>query len=209
MTGVTPWGPTVRRTVGAVVVATALVGCVPTPAAPDATGPVPSVSVLPEVAPQELDPGRPTPDPQGPPAADELEQIESGLCETWPQEASVPGSIALAVTEQDAEAVGMSLGELVEEAVTPWDADAYVLYCRFDRASLTWAAGEPLRVAAAPAEVAALLEGLDGNASLLDAGDDAPYATAATHVRAQLDPDQAAEVESRATELRLLHDAAG
>lgn len=195
MTGTSPWRATVLGTVAAAA-GLSLAGCAalapqgPSAAETAAPPPSPAAVAAPPATPSAVAAPPATPVTVPSPAA----EVVTGA-----------GTIALAVTEDHATAVGMSLYEMAEDSWEPWTANAWSLEAKFEEAALTWSEGEPIRVDATPREVATLLEGLDGDAWLAGYGDEAeaaPYAAAAADVRAQLTVEQAAEVARSADEMR-------
>ncbi|MBB2924433.1 hypothetical protein [Cellulomonas cellasea] len=196
MTGTTPSRTTVRLAALAMTVGVSLAGCAslaPTTPGAAATA-VPQASLA----------TAPAAEPDATPAAAEPDATAAEPSpEAEPATDAQP--IALAVTENHATAVGMSLYEMAEDSVEPWTQNAWALEGKFEEAALGWSEGEPIRVVATPAEVATLLEGLDGEAWLAGYGDEAeaePYTAAAADVRAQLTVEQAAEVARSTSEMR-------
>ncbi|MFS0701620.1 hypothetical protein AB6N24_16735 [Cellulomonas sp. 179-A 4D5 NHS] len=196
MTGTTPSRTTMLLAVLAMTVGVSLAGCAslappPVPGAAETAAPLAS----PGAAAAAAEPDAPVTEPS--PVTDAVPDAVT--------DAVTDGTIALAVTEDHAPAVGMSLYEMAEDSWEPWTENAWSLEGKFEEAALTWSEGEPIRVAATPAEVATLLEGLDGDALLLgevDEAEAAPYVAAAADVRAQLTVEQAAEVARSADEMR-------
>lgn len=118
--------------------------------------------------------------------------------------------IALAVVADDAEAVGLAIWELLEDGWDlglddhPWTIALEELDAAFEEAAPATPPGEPFAVTTTPMAVAALLVSLDREAAFFTTGGDPEladtYAVAATHVRAQLSAEQAAEVQRLETE---------
>ncbi|MGW6131008.1 hypothetical protein ACWFNE_13360 [Cellulomonas sp. NPDC055163] len=192
MTGTTPSRTTALVAALAMTVGVSLAGCASL-APPQ--GPGAAETVAPPASPAAArQPDAPAPSPATDTTTDTVTEAAAG-----------DGTIALAVTEVHAPAVGMSLYEMVEDSVEPWTQNAWSLDGKFEQAALSWSEGEPIRVLATTAEVATLLEGLDGDAWLAGYGDEAeaePYVAAAADLRAQLGVEQAAEVARCADEMR-------